>query len=269
LEKGRKIREGDTDRFEADDFINRGSLVVKKEAFDRVQKAAKDKVASFDPKLPTAADVLDRYYVQQKNKELENNYVRITKATPRDKDKFKVGDVVPASDFESVITERKQTIESLEEEAEKLRNQNLPGDALRKEKEADGLKRDMPTSTTPAQMDGAVQFETITLIPWVRIVMPLLLGAVALWFSWRLVNLPSFADFLIATEAELNKVSWTPRRRLVQDTIVVLVTTLLITFFLLFADLIWSQLLTRIGVLRAPSKETSAEVQPGGDELPW
>jgi hypothetical protein len=43
----------------------------------------------------------------------------------------------------------------------------------------------------------------------------------------------------------------------------------LITFFLLFADLIWSQLLTRIGVLRAPSKDTSAEVQPGGDELPW
>ena len=31
-------------------------------------------------------------------------------------------------------------------------------------------------------------------------------------------------DFLIATEAEMNKVSWTTRKRLVKDTIVVLVT---------------------------------------------
>ncbi len=34
----------------------------------------------------------------------------------------------------------------------------------------------------------------------------------ALWLAWRVVNVPSFADFLIATEAELNKVSWTTRR---------------------------------------------------------
>jgi preprotein translocase SecE subunit len=266
LEKGKKIREGDANRFAADDFINREALIVKKESFDRVQREAKDKIASFDPRLPTAADVLDRYYVQQMNKELENNYVRITKAI---KESFKVGDIVLKSDFETVIKDRQKKIEDLEEESEKLKNQNQPGEARRKEEEANSLKLDMPTSTAPALMEGAVQFDTLTLVPWVRIVMPLLLGALSLWFAWRLVNLPAFADFLIATEAELNKVSWTPRRRLVQDTIVVLVTTLLITFFLLFADLIWSQLLTKIGVLRAPSKETSAEVQPGGDELPW
>jgi hypothetical protein len=54
----------------------------------------------------------------------------------------------------------------------------------------------------------------------------------------------------------------------VQDTIVVLVTTLLITFFLLFADLVWSQLLSRVGVLKS-GKETSSEVQTGGEDLPW
>ena len=32
--------------------------------------------------------------------------------------------------------------------------------------------------------------------------------AVGLWFSFRLVNMPPFADFLIAVEAEMNKVSW-------------------------------------------------------------
>ena len=58
--------------------------------------------------------------------------------------------------------------------------------------------------------------------------MPLLLLALSLWLAWRMVNLPPFADFLIATEAELNKVSWTTQQRLVQDTIVVLITTFLL-----------------------------------------
>ena len=51
-----------------------------------------------------------------------------------------------------------------------------------------------------------------------------------LWRAWRgMVNFPAFADFLIATEAEMNKVSWTTRKRLVQDTIVVLTTVVLMT----------------------------------------
>src|SRR5262249_33531251 len=159
-------------------------------------------------------------------------------------------------------------ISKLEEEAQQLKDKNPPDPvgALRKEEEAKRLTQSMPKKEAPTPMEGAVQFQALTVVPAVRFVMPLLLGAVALWFSWRLVNLPSSADFVIATEAELNKVSWTPRRRLVQDTIVVLVTTLLITFFLLFADLIWSQLLTKVGVLRAP-KETTADVRPG-DDLP-
>ena len=269
LATGVKIREGDADRFGPDDFIihTPATAIVTREALDRVQQGAKDKIESFKPTLPTSADVLDRYYVQQKNQSLEKDYVRITKATG--KDKFKVGDIVPAKEFTDLIDERQKNISSLEEQVEKLKADNKPAQALRFEEQAGILKLDMPISTTPALMEGAVQFQTFTLIPSVRIVLPLLLGALALWFSWRLVNLPPFADFLIATEAELNKVSWTPRRRLVQDTIVVLVTTVLITFFLLFADLIWSQLLTRIGVLHAPSKDNSAEVQSGADELPW
>ena len=43
------------------------------------------------------------------------------------------------------------------------------------------------------------------------------------WLSWRLVHVPTFADFLIATEAEVNKVSWPTRDQLVQATGVVLV----------------------------------------------
>src|SRR5215208_6677182 len=31
------------------------------------------------------------------------------------------------------------------------------------------------------------------------------------WVAYRLVNMPNFADFLIAVEAEMNKVSWPTR----------------------------------------------------------
>jgi preprotein translocase SecE subunit len=68
------------------------------------------------------------------------------------------------------------------------------------------------------------------------------------WVAWRVVNWPVFADFLIATEAELNKVSWTTRRRLIQDTIVVLVTVLLMAVFLFVVDIVWIRVLTAPGI---------------------
>jgi preprotein translocase SecE subunit len=66
--------------------------------------------------------------------------------------------------------------------------------------------------------------------------------------------MPMFADFLIATEAELNKVSWTSGRRLFQDTIVVLVTVIMMAIFLMIADVLWSTILKTdiIGVLHIP-----------------
>ena len=35
--------------------------------------------------------------------------------------------------------------------------------------------------------------------------------AVGVWVAFRVVNMPRFADFLIAVEAEMNKVSWPTR----------------------------------------------------------
>jgi preprotein translocase SecE subunit len=64
------------------------------------------------------------------------------------------------------------------------------------------------------------------------------------WIAWRVVNWPLFADFLIATEAELNKVSWITRRRLVQDSIVVLVTVFLMAVFLFIVDIAWIKALS-------------------------
>ena len=78
----------------------------------------------------------------------------------------------------------------------------------------------------------------------VHLIMPVLLGILLIWVAWRIVNVPTFADFLIATEAEMNKVSWTTRKRLMQDTIVVLVTVFLFTMFLFVVDIIWIKVLS-------------------------
>jgi preprotein translocase SecE subunit len=112
--------------------------------------------------------------------------------------------------------------------------------------------------------------QPIAVLADMKFTIPLLLTGAILWLAWRAVNMPVFADFLIATEAEMNKVSWTPRKRLIQDTIVVLVTTLLLTAFLLVVDLFWGWALSQIGIL--PSKEKinqlKSQEQPS-ISVPW
>jgi preprotein translocase SecE subunit len=122
--------------------------------------------------------------------------------------------------------------------------------------------------TTPAQRE-AMQIENrarprvdggITLMPDLQFTVPMLLIAFTLWFTWRAVNYPTFADFLIATEAEINKVSWTSRKALIRDTIVVLTTLFLFTVFLFVVDMFWNTLLSRewIGVLPSEADKQRA-----------
>jgi preprotein translocase subunit SecE len=77
---------------------------------------------------------------------------------------------------------------------------------------------------------------------------PAVLLAVGLWFSYRVVNVPHFADFLIAVEAEVNKVSWPSRDVLFRSTIVVMATIFFLATVLFLYDLIWSRILTLLGV---------------------
>lgn len=114
-----------------------------------------------------------------------------------------------------------------------------------------------------------LQYTPIPLLPQVRFTLPLLLAALSLWFAWRLVNYPVFADFLIATEAEVNKVSWTTRKRLLQDTLVVLVTVILMAGFLLIVDLSCKNILESkwINVIQLPEGEAGAKKSAG--PKPW
>ena len=73
---------------------------------------------------------------------------------------------------------------------------------------------------------------------------------VGLWLSYRVVNLPRFADFLIAVEAEMNKVSWPSRSELFRSSVVVMVTMFGLAGTLYAYDLLWQFLLTMLGVLQ-------------------
>jgi preprotein translocase subunit SecE len=86
--------------------------------------------------------------------------------------------------------------------------------------------------------------------PTVRYGVPVAVGAVLGWIIFRLVQFPPFVEFLIATEAEMNKVSWTSRADLYRATSVVLTTVFLMAVFLFGVDWVWSNLLQLIGVLR-------------------
>jgi preprotein translocase SecE subunit len=121
----------------------------------------------------------------------------------------------------------------------------------------------------PQHWQVAIPFSngaTWVILPDLRFTVPILLTLGALWIGYRVVNYPVFADFLIATEAELNKVSWTTRKRLIQDTIVVLVTVILLTVFLFLVDQLWARVLTRIGVVQVPSQTEDVDSKK---ELPW
>ena len=67
--------------------------------------------------------------------------------------------------------------------------------------------------------------------------LPFLLLLLGGWICYRIVNLPAFADFLIAVEAEMNKVSWPSRSELVRASVVVLVTIIGLAILLYVYDI--------------------------------
>jgi preprotein translocase subunit SecE len=72
---------------------------------------------------------------------------------------------------------------------------------------------------------------------------PTILVGVGAWIAFRIVNLPSFADFLISVEAEMNKVSWPGRAELWRASIVVIVVIFLLAGILFAYDLILKALM--------------------------
>jgi len=73
----------------------------------------------------------------------------------------------------------------------------------------------------------------------VSLAVPAALWLIGSWISYRLVNYQRFADFLIAVEAEMNKVSWPTRIELFRNSVVVIVVIFILAVVLFVFDLSW------------------------------
>jgi preprotein translocase subunit SecE len=74
---------------------------------------------------------------------------------------------------------------------------------------------------------------------WIYVI-PLAVLTAGLWTSFRVVQLPNFADFLISVEGEMNKVSWPARGELFRASVVVM----FVIFFLAAILLLYDSVLT-------------------------
>ncbi|MFM7517374.1 MAG: preprotein translocase subunit SecE [Pirellula sp.] len=74
------------------------------------------------------------------------------------------------------------------------------------------------------------------------------LTALGMWLGYRLINWPRFADFLIAVEAELGKVSWPKKNELYRASMVVIFTMAFLALLLFCYDAIWQLLFDALGV---------------------
>ena len=73
----------------------------------------------------------------------------------------------------------------------------------------------------------------------VRFLVPGVLLAAGGWVCFRIVNVPRFADFLIAVESEMAKVSWPTWDQVFRSSIVIIVLMFALAGILAGYDLFW------------------------------
>jgi preprotein translocase subunit SecE len=83
----------------------------------------------------------------------------------------------------------------------------------------------------------------------VRLGVPAVVWVLCCWIAFRAVNMPTFADFLISVEAELERVVWPGQQQVIQATIVVLVVMFSLGVFLTGADFVWKWLFKLVGFI--------------------
>ena len=75
---------------------------------------------------------------------------------------------------------------------------------------------------------------------WAERMIPVGLFAVLGLFLFWLVNKPSVADFMIAAEGEMKKVSWSSRQEIIVSTIIVIIVVVITALLLGATDLTFS-----------------------------
>ena len=100
---------------------------------------------------------------------------------------------------------------------------------------------------------GGIQVgETITaqVRTWIQAGVPAALLGVLAWLVFRAVNHPKFADFMIATEGEMKKVSWSSKKEVIASTRIVLITVILLSVLLGVVDVFFTWVFQWVGVLK-------------------
>ncbi|MGL4594497.1 MAG: preprotein translocase subunit SecE [Thermoguttaceae bacterium] len=102
---------------------------------------------------------------------------------------------------------------------------------------------------------GAYKFFKIDFYEWpilgdpiARFAIACVIIAAGSWFAFRLVNWPSFADFLVSVESEMVKVSWPSKAELYSSTLVVLVMFVLLSAMIYMFDAVWVTIFTWLGL---------------------
>jgi preprotein translocase subunit SecE len=84
---------------------------------------------------------------------------------------------------------------------------------------------------------------------WIETLVPfglcVVFGGVIAW----VMNKPAVADFLIASEGEIKKVSWSSRKEIIASTTVVMVTMIAVALLLTVVDYAFVFLFMKIGLL--------------------
>ena len=83
--------------------------------------------------------------------------------------------------------------------------------------------------------------------PTLHYFVPLAFLLVGLWASFRLMNMPTFADFLISVEGEMNKVSWPSRSELFRASLVVMAVIFFLAALLFMYDLVLTEIIEWLG----------------------
>ncbi len=84
----------------------------------------------------------------------------------------------------------------------------------------------------------------------IQIGVPVLVLLVVGFILFRVLNTPRIVDFFIAVESEMRKVNWTSRREVIGSTKVVILTVLVLGFFLAAIDILFMFFFKTIGVLQ-------------------
>ena len=66
-----------------------------------------------------------------------------------------------------------------------------------------------------------------------------IVAILGIWASFRAINYPTFADFLVSVEAEMSKVSWPSKQELYLNTRVVLIFMALFTVLIFLYDIVF------------------------------